>query len=125
MSCGIFFCNLPRGQSAQHVPTAGSENVCGHAGQLHVAGLQQLLDAIRLVGSLLDQRLAIARQFAQLADLLGRDKAGAEQSQLQQLRDPLRVLEVGLPAGTLRMCWALANSTPMPRASNTLNTGFQ
>jgi hypothetical protein len=49
----------------------------------------------------LDLRLAVAGQVAERADRLGRHQAAAQQAGLQQLAQPLRVLDVGLAPGDL------------------------
>ena len=52
--------------------------------------------AFGLGGTLLDQRLAVAGHVTQVADRLGRDEAAPQQTDLEQLRDPLAVFHVGL-----------------------------
>jgi len=86
-------------QRGQHVAAGAAEDVAGHAGQLDPGVLQDLVQPLRLPGALLDLRLAVAGQVAQLADRLGRHERGAHQAVLDQLADPLRILDVGLAAG--------------------------
>ena len=70
-------------------------------GQLDVGVLQHLLDPVGHRGPLADQLGPLPRQVAQLADRRRRDEAGREQAVLEQLGDPLGVLDVGLAAGDL------------------------
>jgi hypothetical protein len=61
--------------------------------------LQDLVQPLGLPGALLDLRLAVAGQVAQLTDRLGWHEAGAHQAVLDQLADPLGIGDVGLAAG--------------------------
>ena len=72
-------------QRVQHRPAGDAQHVGGHAGQLDPGVLQDLLQPLGLPGALLDQRLAVAGQVAQLPDRLGRHEAGADQPVLDQL----------------------------------------
>jgi hypothetical protein len=63
------------------------------------ASSSTLASRFRLAGALLDQRLAVAGQVAQLADRLGRHEARADQAVLDQLADPGRIGHIGLAAG--------------------------
>jgi hypothetical protein len=83
------------------VPTADAQHTAGHAGQLEVGILQRLLDAVGHLHLLAHQLHALSRQVAQVAHGTVGHAAGLEQAALQQLRDPLRVLDVGLAAGHL------------------------
>src|SRR3954470_7903149 len=63
--------------------------------------LHDLVQPVHLALTVADLALAIARQVAQRADRLGRHQAGPQQPGLEQLAQPLRVLDVGLAAGDL------------------------
>jgi hypothetical protein len=63
--------------------------------------LEDLVQPGGLALAVLDLRLAVAGQVAERADRLGRHQAGAQQAGLQQLAQPLRVLDVGLAPGDL------------------------
>ena len=88
-------------QRLDHGPARDAQHVGGDAGQLDVGVLQHLLDAVGHRGPVADQLGPLPRQVAQLADRRRRDEAGREQAVLEQLGDPLGVLDVGLAAGDL------------------------
>src|SRR5206468_138644 len=60
--------------------------------------LEDLVQPIRFPLALTDLRLAVARQVAQRADRLRRYEARLQKPRLQQLAQPGRVRNVGLPA---------------------------
>ena len=84
-----------------HGPARDPQHVAGDVAQLDVGVLQHLLDPVGHRGAVADQLGPLSRQVAELADLRRRDEAGREQAVLEQLRDPLGVLDVGLAAGDL------------------------
>ena len=59
------------------------------------------MQPVDLARALLDLRLAIAREVAQLADRLGRHEAGLQQPRFGELAQPRRVRDVGLAARDL------------------------
>ena len=67
--------------------------------QLAPGVLQHLVQPLGLTAALLDLRLAVAGQLAQLPDRPRRHEAGADQPVLDQLGDPGRIGHVGLAAG--------------------------
>src|SRR5258707_12540179 len=67
--------------------------------QLNVGILQHLLNAIRNPVDLLYQTHAIPREVAKFTGWLRGHETPAEQSVLQQIRDPLAVFLIRLPTG--------------------------
>jgi hypothetical protein len=65
------------------------------------ASFERLVQPIDLARTLLDLRLAIARQVAQLPDRPGRHEACLEQPGLDQPAQPLGIRDVGLATGDL------------------------
>ena len=65
------------------------------------ASSERLVQPVDLARALLDLRLAIAREVAQLADRLGRHEVGLQQPRLGELAQPRRVGDVGLAARDL------------------------
>ena len=63
--------------------------------------LEDLVQPRGLALAVVDLRLAIAGQVPQRADRLGRHEARPQQPGLQQLAQPLRVLDVGLASRDL------------------------
>src|SRR5215218_3812392 len=90
---------LTLAERAQHRLAGGAEHIARDVAELDVGVLEQLLQAVGLTRALPDERLAIAGQVAQLADRFRRHEAGAHQPVLEQLAEPLGVLDVGLAAG--------------------------
>ena len=89
-----------------------------------LASSSDLLDPVghrRPVG---DQLGPLPRQVAQLADRRGRHEAGREQAVLQQLGDPLGVLDVGLAARDLLDVVGV-DQDQLEAASRRCQTGFQ
>ena len=64
----------------------------------HVGVFQDLRDAVDVVAPLADDCLPQAGQVAQIPHRGGRHEAAPQQAALQQLRQPLRVLDIGLAA---------------------------
>jgi hypothetical protein len=90
---------LSRHQGHQDVVSGFAEDSCGHRGQLDLGAFQHLLQPIDLLGALLDQGRAIAREFAQLALGTVWDEAGPQEPMAQEVSDPLGVLDSGLASG--------------------------
>ena len=90
---------LALAERPQHRLTGGAERTARHRGQLDVGVLEHLLQAVGLAAPLPGQRLAIARQIAQLADRLRRHEARPQQPVLEQLAEPLGIQQVSLSAG--------------------------
>ncbi len=88
--------SLASNQRFDHLAPRHSQHVGGNRSQLDIGRLQHLLNAIGHRASLLQQLGLLARQIAQIALLTIRHKTRLQKPALQQLRDPLRVLHVGL-----------------------------
>ena len=86
---------LARQDGRQQVAPAGPRHVAGHRAQLEGGAREHLVQAIDLLGALLHQRRAGARQLAPLADGLRRNEAGCEQPVAQPLGPPLAVRDSG------------------------------
>jgi hypothetical protein len=99
----------PTHQCLQHRPARDSQHVGGHTAQLDPGVLQHLVQPLGLTGALIDQRLAVAGQVAQLPDRSGWHEAGADQAALDQLGDPGRIRHIGLAAGTFLRCCAFSS----------------
>src|SRR5207244_5361045 len=83
------------GQSLEHGPAGNAHHVAGDVAQLDVRPLQQLLHALNEVRALLDQGASVADQFPPLTTLTVGNEAGFEQPMLEQLSQPLSILDVG------------------------------
>jgi hypothetical protein len=88
-----------REQRVEHRATRRAEHLRGDRGELDPRVLEHLLQALRLARTLLDLRLAIPRQVAQLADRLRRYEARPHKPVLEQPADPHRIGDIGLAAG--------------------------
>src|SRR5947199_10495308 len=97
-SSGSFRLSLPRANSArasgsfsalaelgEHRPPRGAEHPRRDRRELDVGVLEQLLQTVGFALALPHQRLAIARQIAQLADRLRRREASRAEAVLRQL----------------------------------------
>ncbi len=73
------------------------EDVSRDRGQLDVGVFQNFVKAIDGPRAFLHDRLAVAREIAELAHRHRRHGAAPQQPVLQQLRDPCIILHVGLP----------------------------
>jgi len=82
----------------QHRLSPDAENVAQHAAPLHVAALQNLLDAIPLAGCRAQQPLPPPGQLAQLSDRPIRHETRFDQPVPMPVRQPDGVLHVGLVA---------------------------
>ena len=111
-NCGIFDLMRRRGLPAWRrlplPPRVGpasrpgnAQDIARHHSQFDVGVLQELVDAIGGARPFALEFGAMAGQVPQLALRSGRHKAAAQQAVLQQLRNPLRVLDVALAAGNL------------------------
>ena len=87
---------LSSDQRLDHLASRRPHHITGYRAQLDVGCLQHLLDAVVDRVSLLHQLSLLTRQIAQLALLAVGNKTRPQKPTLQQLRDPLRVLHVGL-----------------------------
>ena len=83
----------------KHSPARDAQHVAGDAGQLDVGVLQHLVDAVDHRRPVADQFGPLPGQLAEFTDRGRRDEAGGEQAVLEQLGDPLGILDVGLAAG--------------------------
>lgn len=104
LECGDLLAHLPPREIGQdlgvglagderveHVAPGLAENVRGHAVELDPGVLQRLVQAVDLALALLDLRLAIAREIAQLADRPRGHEARLQQARLGELTQPRRV----------------------------------
>lgn len=89
---GVLF---PSQDGLQHIATTFAQHIGRHRRQFQVGPFEYFLQAIDLLGSFLNQSFAIAREFTQLADRLGRNEAGVEQAMPQQIGYPFTLLHVG------------------------------
>src|SRR5437899_2643569 len=64
---------FPVHQRREHGSAAHPQDVGGYGGELQVRAFERLLQAIDLIRSLLDERLAVARQLAQGPDWCRRE----------------------------------------------------
>ena len=83
---------------AQDLLPCDADHVGDDVGQLDVHLRQRLLHVLHMPGLGLEQHLALARQCAQHAHLLGRTEGRAEQAVGHQLLQPLAVQDIGLAA---------------------------
>ena len=60
--------------------------------------LQQLVHAVCGLDPIPDEALPVSREIAQVADRWRRNEARADEPMREEVRDPLAVLHVGLPA---------------------------
>ncbi len=96
--CGVF---LSRHECVQYLPSGNTQDIAGHRPQFDIGVLQELVDAIGSSRVFALELGAMPRQVAQFTLRPTRHKAAAQQAVLQQLRNPLGVLDVGLPARNL------------------------
>src|SRR5713226_6589666 len=82
----------------EHQAHGDAERPGGDAGELDARVLEHLVQALHLPASLLDLRLAVTGQIAQLADRLRWHEARPYQPVLDQLTDPGRIGDIGLSA---------------------------
>jgi hypothetical protein len=71
-------------------------HIAGDRRPFDVGGFQYFLQAIDLLGALLDQRFAIPGQITQVTDRCGRNEAGFEEAMPQQIGQPFGILDIGL-----------------------------
>src|SRR5438876_532802 len=90
---------LPGEHRLQDRSARSAQSIGRYRCQLNVGILQHLLNAIRNPVDLLYQTHAIPREVAKFTGGLRRHETPAEQSVLQQVRDPLAVFLVRLPTG--------------------------
>ena len=80
----------------QHGPPTLAKSVCRHARQFYVRVFQHLLDSTTDARSFLGETRPHSRQVAQIADHFAGYITGPQKTVLQQLRNPFRILLVGL-----------------------------
>lgn len=88
-----------RDERLEHRPPGDAEHLGGDRGELDPSVLEDLLQPLHLARALLDLRLAVADEVAKLALRARRHEARPHEPMLDQLADPLRVLDVALAAG--------------------------
>jgi hypothetical protein len=86
-------------QPVEHVAGRLTEDVGHHGVQLDPRVLQELLDALGLLGAVGDQFLAIPGEVAEVGDRGRRHEASPQQPALGELGQPGRVRHVRLAAG--------------------------
>ena len=90
---------FPGDERLQHRPAGSAKHIRGDVAELDVGRLEDLLHPIGLPGALLDQLPPVTGQLAQFAEGRRGHETRPEQAMLQQPRDPLAILNVGLPPG--------------------------
>src|SRR6202166_1022534 len=90
---------LPGEHRLQDRSSRSTQSISRYRCQLNVGILQHFLNSIRNPIDLLYQTHAIPREVAKLTYGLWGHETSAEQSVLQQIRDPLAVFLVRLPTG--------------------------
>ncbi len=90
---------MARHQGFQHELAGKTEHVAQHVPDLHVGVFQYLLHTIPFLGSSPDHLLAAPRQVPQFALRPRRNKARTNHSVTQQVRQPARIVRVGLVPG--------------------------
>lgn len=85
-------------QRSEHGTPGDAQDVGSNAGKLDTRVFKDLVKPLSLARTLLDQRLAIARNLAQFTNLSRWYEARAHQAVRDQLGDPGRVGYVGLAA---------------------------
>jgi hypothetical protein len=90
---------FPGDERLQHRPPGGAKHIRGDVAELDIGRLQDFLDPIDITGALLDQLPPVAGQLAQFAEGRWGHETRPEQAMLQQPRDPLAILDVGLAPG--------------------------
>ena len=81
-----------------HAPTVDAHDVADHRIQADVGLGQRLLDALDVAGLIAHELLARPRQRAQLVELFVGHEARPDQPVGRQVRDPHRIVHVGLAA---------------------------
>ena len=99
--CHLFSVGLAADQGPKHVPSGYPQNVRGYRSQLDVGVFQNLLDAVGRPVFLGHQLRTMPSEVTQLPLRTLRDKAALKQPSLQQLGQPLAVLDVGLATRNL------------------------
>jgi len=85
-------------EGREHRAARDAEDVGRDRAELDVGAFERLLDALHRSRALAQELGAVAHDLAQLALRAVGDEARLDEPMLQQLRDPLRVLDVGLAA---------------------------
>src|SRR5262249_32781719 len=80
----------------KQVAPALAQDVGGDGTELEVGALQELVEAVDLLGALVRQRLTLPRPLTQRADRRRGNETGVQQAVPQQVRQPFGVLDVGL-----------------------------
>jgi hypothetical protein len=89
----------PRDERLEHLPGRLAEHVGDHRVELDARVFQELLDALGLLGPVLDELLAVPGQVPEPRDHRGRHERASKQPALQQLGQPGRIGHVGLASG--------------------------
>ena len=118
--------SLAGDQGLQHSPARLAQHVGGHRVELDAGVLQQLLDALGLLGPLLGQLGPVAGQVPEPGDLTGWHEAAPQQTALEQLGQPGSVADIGLGTGQVLEWRGLTNiSSTLGIPSSTCHTGRQ
>jgi hypothetical protein len=88
-------------QRLEHPPAGGTEHPAGDRGELDAGVLEHLVQPLHLADTVVDLRLAVASQIAQLADRARRHEARPHEPVFEQLADPLGIGDIGLAAGNV------------------------
>jgi hypothetical protein len=87
----------PLHQGVQHRAPTGAHDVGGDTGEFEARVLQHLAQPVHFSAPIADLRDLIAREVSQFSDRRRRHEARLQQAAFEQLRQPLTVLDVGLP----------------------------
>jgi hypothetical protein len=90
----------------EHRPPGDAEHVARDRGELDPCVLEHLVEPLHLARALLDLRLPVAGQVAQLADRARRYEARADEPVLSSWQIQAASATSVLRPGTLRRCWA-------------------
>jgi hypothetical protein len=85
-----------RDQRRQEVAAGLAQDIGRHRRQLASGSFEDLLQAVHLVGALVDQGGAVAGQLAELTLGTIRNEARPQQAVAQEIRDPFGVANIGL-----------------------------
>lgn len=96
--CQMFRIGFSGDQRVQHGTARDAQHIGDYVRQLDVGRFQQLMHTVSGLDPIPDEALTMAREIARVPDCWRRDETSTNQAMRQQIRDPLAVLHVGLPA---------------------------
>jgi hypothetical protein len=95
------FRRATRDQPFDHLAGAHAVDIGDDAAQPDAGIVQELVQAVLFPRQARRQFAPVARDHTKLAQVLGRNEAAAQQPEPRQLRQPFRILHVGLAAGDI------------------------